>query len=260
MASSSPGEIIKIHHRENTNRAERRGFLMPILIMITTNYNEVTPAEAIAIQQELRDKIQLTPLNKTVTTIGGADISFNKYSDTVYAGIIVFSYPDLKPIAESTIVATTTFPYIPGLLGFREVPALLEAWNKLKTKPDVLVLDGQGIAHPRRMGIATHFGLVAQTPTIGCAKSLLTGKYNEPEEHPGATMPLEDKNEVIGTVLRTKRKCKPVYISPGHLVTMQESISIIINCVAGYRIPEPTRMAHLLVNRIRIAGADNSLF
>jgi deoxyribonuclease V len=228
--------------------------------MITTNYNELTPAEAVAMQQELRDKIQLTPLTKPVKTIAGADISFNKYSETVYAGIIVLSYPEMKPIAESTIIAATRFPYIPGLLGFREVPALLEAWNKLETKPDVLVLDGQGIAHPRRMGIATHFGLVAQTPTIGCAKSLLTGKYEEPQDIPGATMPLKDREEVIGTVLRTKRKCNPVYISPGHLITMQESIDIIMKCIAAYRIPEPTRLAHLLVNRIRAAGSDNSLF
>lgn len=228
--------------------------------MISTNYNDISPAEAIAIQQELRDKIQLTPLMNPVKTIAGADISFNKYSDTVYAGIIVLSYPDMKPIDESTIVATTRFPYIPGLLGFREIPALVEAWNKLETKPDVLVLDGQGIAHPRRMGIATHFGLVAKTPTIGCAKSLLTGKYEEPEDAPGATSPLNDKGEIIGTVLRTKRKCKPVYISPGHLITLEESVDIAMKCITTYRIPEPTRLAHLLVNRVRTASSDNSLF
>ncbi|RYE26414.1 MAG: deoxyribonuclease V [Sphingobacteriales bacterium] len=228
--------------------------------MITTNYNELSPAGAVALQQELRDKIQLTPLQKPVTTIAGADISFNKYSETVYAGIIVLSYPGLVPITESTVVSSTKFPYIPGLLGFREVPALLEAWNKLETKPDVLVLDGQGIAHPRRMGIATHFGLVANTPTIGCAKSLLTGKYDEPADLPGATSPLTDKGEVIGAVLRTKRKCNPVYVSPGHLITMQQSIDIIMNCITTYRIPEPTRVAHLFVNRVRTQGLDNSLF
>jgi len=228
--------------------------------MISTNYNNISPAQAIAIQQELRDKIQLTPLMNPVKTIAGADISFNKYSDTVYAGIIVLSYPDMKPIAKSTIVATTRFPYIPGLLGFREIPALVEAWNKLETKPDVLVLDGQGIAHPRRKGIATHFGLVAKTPTIGCAKSLLTGKYEEPEDAPGATSPLNDKGEIIGTVLRTKRKCKPVYISPGHLITLEENVDIAMKCITTYRIPEPTRLAHLLVNRVRTASSDNSLF
>ncbi len=228
--------------------------------MIAIDYNSISPAEAIALQQKLRDKIQLTPLGRPVSTIGGADISFNKYSEIVYAGIIVLSYPDLKPLAESTIVSSTKFPYIPGLLGFREVPALAEAWNKLSLKPDILMLDGQGIAHPRRMGIATHFGLITGISTIGCAKSLLTGKYEEPLDLSGATSALVDKGEVIGTVLRTKRKCKPVFISPGNLITLEESVDIVKNCVRTYRIPEPTRLAHLLVNRVRIEASDNRLF
>lgn len=219
--------------------------------MLTTNYNHLTPAEAVALQKELRDKVQLTPLQHAVKTVAGADISFNKFSETVYAGIVVLSYPDMKLIAQSGVVTCTTFPYIPGLLGFREVPALAEAWNKLETKPDVLILDGHGIAHPRRMGIATHFGLVAHTPTFGCAKSLLTGKYEEPGPTPGSTSLLKAKDEIIGTVLRTKLRCKPVFISPGHLITMQQSLEIIGHCMGKYRIPEPTRLAHLFVNQLR---------
>lgn len=216
------------------------------------NYNSLSPTEAVALQKELRQQIALIPLQHPVKTVAGADISFNKYSEIVYAGIVVLNYPDLQVIHTATAVATTKFPYIPGLLAFRELPALMEVWQKLEIKPDVLILDGHGIAHPRRMGIATHFGLVADTPTIGCAKSLLTGKYEEPGILPLATSPLMDKQEEIGKVLRTKNKCKPVYVSPGHKITMLESLDVIAQCIRKHRIPEPTRLAHLLVNKIRI--------
>jgi deoxyribonuclease V len=235
-------------------------FFVGYYIMLSTNYNTITPSEAVALQKELRDKVQLTPLQHPVKTVAGADISFNKFSEIVYACIIVLSYPDMKPIAQTGVVTSTKFPYIPGLLGFREVPALVEAWNKLDTKPDVLILDGHGIAHPRRMGIATHFGLVAHTPTLGCAKSLLTGKYEEPGSTPGSISPLTDKGEVIGQVLRTKLKCKPVYISPGHLITLEQSVEIIRQCIGRYRIPEPTRMAHILVNQLRTENKAEGLF
>lgn len=218
------------------------------------SYENTTPAEAIIIQNELREQLQLIPLQNEITTIAGADISFNKYDDIVYAGIVVLSYPDMQIIDKAGIVAKTTFPYVPGFLGFREVPALAEAWNKLKTKPGVLVLDGHGIAHPRRMGIASHFGVVVNTPALGCAKSLLVGKYEEPADEVFATSVLEQKGEQIGVVLRTKKKCKPVFISPGHLITMNESIALISQCVGKYRIPEPTRLAHLYVNELRIAN------
>lgn len=220
--------------------------------MVHVNYNDLTPTEAVAIQKELREKIKLGPLQKPVTTVAGADISFNKYSETVYAGIVVLSFPNMQVLHTATTITSTKFPYIPGLLAFREVPALMEVWGKLEIKPDVLILDGHGIAHPRRVGIATHFGLAANTPTIGCAKSLLTGGYEEPDASPLSTSPLIDKQEQIGTVLRTKNKCKPVYVSPGHLITMQESLAIIKQCIRKHRIPEPTRLAHLLVNEIRI--------
>lgn len=226
--------------------------------MIATNYNSLTPTDAVALQQQLRDQIQLTPLQKPIQTIGGADISFNKYSEVVYAGIVILSYPELQVIHTASVISTTRFPYVPGLLAFREVPALIEAWNKLEVKPDVLVLDGHGIAHPRRMGIATHFGLVAGTPTIGCAKSLLAGKYEEPGDKTFDSSPLIYKSDVIGTVLRTKPRCNPVYVSPGHLVTMDESLAIIKNCVRKYRIPEPTRLAHLLVNQVRLANPEQT--
>ena len=215
------------------------------------DYNHLSPEQAVAIQKELRQQLNLSPLQKEITTIGGADISFNKYSTTVYAGIVVLQFPSLQVVETKAVIDITEFPYIPGLLAFREVPALSKAWDALTTKPDVLVLDGHGIAHPRRMGIATHFGLVMQTPTIGCAKSVLTGKYTEPPIEAGTYTDLIQKDEVIAKVLRTKRNTKPVFVSPGNLITMQQSLDIIMQCVRKYRIPEPTRFAHNFVNEER---------
>jgi len=214
-------------------------------------YESLSPAQAIELQKQLRNQIKIEPLLKPIQTIAGADISFNKYEETVYAGIIILSFPGLQEIAKSTIISKTTFPYIPGLLSFREVPALLLAWNQLQIKPDLLVLDGQGIAHPRRMGIATHFGLVTDTPTLGCAKSLLTGKFETLLEAAGSQSFIYDQEEVIGAALRTKTKVNPIFISPGHRIDLEQSLEIIKQCVNGYRIPEPTRKAHLLVNQIR---------
>lgn len=214
-------------------------------------YDHLSASEAIALQQELRTKINLKPLEKPVSMIAGADISFNKYSTTVYAGIVVMSFPELQVIDKVAVTDITEFPYIPGLLAFREVPALSKAWEKLSIKPDVLVLDGHGIAHPRRMGIAAHFGVVMQTPTLGCAKSRLTGSFKEPDNEPPAYTDLVHQKEVVGKVLRTKKNCKPVFISPGNLITMEESMELILKCIRKYRIPEPTRLAHKYVNEVR---------
>lgn len=215
------------------------------------DYDNISPTEATALQKQLREKISLQPLKKEVKLIGGADISFNKFEETVYAGIIVLSFPQLMPVASIVTIERTKFPYIPGLLAFREVPALISAWNQLTLKPDLLVLDGHGIAHKRRTGIATHFSLLANIPTIGCAKSKLTGIYTEPENHRFSQSTLTDKTERIGTVLRTKMNCKPVFVSPGNLINFEQSNEIIKQCVTSYRIPQPTRLAHNLVNEVR---------
>ncbi|WP_240534796.1 deoxyribonuclease V [Pedobacter aquae] len=215
-------------------------------------YQDLSPREAIAYQKELRALINLQELDQPIRYIAGADISFNKYEETVYAGIVILTYPDLILVEEATAISSTTFPYVSGLLAFREIPALLEAFKKLKQLPDVMVLDGQGIAHERRLGIATHFGLLTDIPSIGSAKSRLHGLYKEPGSKPFDKTPLLSKQETVGFAFRSKAKCKPIFVSPGHKISLDQSVEIIKNCITKYRIPEPTRLAHLLVNRIRI--------
>jgi deoxyribonuclease V len=234
---------------------------------------DVTPSEAVALQKKLREKVVLQPLPKTIRHVAGADISFNRFSDVVYAAIVVLRLPELELVSSAGVVTKATFPYVPGLLSFRETPPLLEAWQKLKMQPDVLMLDGQGIAHPRRFGIACHIGLLLDLPTVGCAKSVLVGHYDEPAQEAGNTSPLIHKDEVIGAVVRTKNRVNPVYISPGYLADIPSAVGLALSCVKGYtaqqesgnlfdaqakpakgskyRIPEPTRQAHLLVNAMR---------
>ena len=214
------------------------------------NWN-VSPQEAIQIQQELRKQVKLEKLTRTVEYIGGADISFDKGADIAYAAIVILKLPTLIPVSHATAVCPLTFPYVPGLLSFREIPILAEAWKKLKLKPDVIMLDGHGIAHPRRFGIASHFGVLFDIPAIGCAKKRLVGTIDEPGNEPGNNTSIYDGDERIGTTLRTKRNVKPVFISPGHKISFEESIAVTIKCLTKYRIPAPTRQAHILVNKLR---------
>ena len=211
----------------------------------------VTPAEAIALQKQLRYQIKIQPLSKLIQTIAGADISFNKFEETVYAGIVVLRLDTLEVIEQAGVISTAPFPYIPGLLSFREVPSLLEAWQKLKTEPDAVMFDGHGIAHPRRIGIASHAGLLLNRPTFGCGKSVLIGKYEEPPLERRSWTPMTHLGETIGAALRTKTNTTPVYISAGHLIDLETAIQLTLQCDGGYRQPEPTRRAHLLVNALR---------
>ena len=214
-------------------------------------YDHFSLTEATKLQLEMRDKIILRPLGKTIKTIAGADISFNKNATTVYAGMVILSYPEMIEQSYALAEAKTTFPYLSGYLAFREVPALLHAWNLLREKPDVLVLDGQGITHPRKMGIASHFGVLEQLPTIGCAKNMLYGKFDDLGLEKFSSAPICVKGELLGFALRTKDKVQPVYISPGNLITSEESLEVMKNCIGKYRIPEPTRNAHDKVNLFR---------
>ncbi|MFH5831063.1 deoxyribonuclease V [Halalkalibaculum sp. DA3122] len=217
----------------------------------TTDYENITPSEAIQIQHQLGDRIELSPHKGEVRTVGGADISFNRGSDTVHAGIVVLSIPDLNIRARSLITTNISFPYIPGLLAFRELPALLEAWKQCRVKPEVLIMDGHGIAHPRRMGIATHFGILTDHPAIGCAKNVLTGTYDEPATQKGSYSYLTEGEEKIGMVLRSRTDVNPIFISPGHKVDFEDTLRIVGKALTKYKLPETTRAAHRLVNELR---------
>jgi deoxyribonuclease V len=210
---------------------------------------DVVPKEAIAIQQKLRQQVRLKPLNKTVKFIAGADVSLNRFEADLYAGIVVLSYPDLVVVEKSLVKMKTSFPYIPGLLSFREIPALLKAWQKLKIKPDLIMVDGQGIAHPRRLGIGAHFGVLVNTPTIGVAKSILVGKLKGSGKESKLVDP--KSGEIIGIGLKTKLRSNTLIISPGSLITLEESAEWVKKCLRGYKLPEPTRLAHKTVNAFR---------
>lgn len=214
-------------------------------------YDELNLAEAKAIQSDLRDKINLDPLTAPIQTIAGADISLNRFSEIIFAGIVILRYSDLQPIAYSMVESKTSFPYVPGFLAFREVPALVQALAQIPVKPDVLMIDGHGIAHPRRMGIAAHFGALTGTVTMGCAKNILFGKWQEPGILKGDYRPITNKEEVIGYALRSKFKTNPVFVSPGNRMSLQDSLEIAIRCAGNYRLPEPTRRAHEFVNLFR---------
>lgn len=212
-----------------------------------------SPTKAFNIQNKLQKKVIIKDLSKKIETVAGADVSFNKYEKEVYAGIVVLSYPDLSLIEESAIQVDINFPYIPGLLSFREIPALLEAWKNLQNKPDVVMVDGHGIAHPRRMGIATHFGLVTQTPTLGVAKNKLYGTYTPPKitNVPEKLLDPSTGNH-LGFVYVSKENTNPIFISPGHLMSCTDALVITQTCLKGYKLPEPTRQAHILANKFRL--------
>lgn len=187
----------------------------------------VTPSEAFELQRQLCSQIILKPFTKPIQYIAGADISFNKFSQTVYAGLVVLEAKTLQVVERASATMDVQFPYIPGYLSFREIPPLLKAFTKLKINPDVLVFDGHGVAHPRRMGIAAHAG----------SRTKLIDKKTK---------------EQIGVAYRTKNKVKPVFISPGHLMDFNSAIRILETAIKGYRLPEPTRQAHLFVNEVRL--------
>jgi deoxyribonuclease V len=212
---------------------------------------DVTPREAVELQKSLRERVRLTPLTRPIETIAGTDISFNKFEPAVYAGIVVLRLPSLEVVEEVGVVSETRFPYVPGLLSFRETPSVLEAWAKLKTEPDAVMFDGQGLAHPRRVGIACHVGLLIERPTLGCAKSVLVGKYEEPPQERGEWSPMIDKGETVGAAVRTKNRVQPIFVSPGHMIDLPGAIKLTLECDGGYRQPEPTRRAHHLVNALR---------
>jgi deoxyribonuclease V len=207
-----------------------------------------TAQEAIALQNILRSSVITTDQLGTVQSVAGVDVGFEDAGNITRAAVAVLSFPDLQLQEQAIARRPTTFPYIPGLLSFREVPAVLDALAQLKMTPDLLLCDGQGTAHPRRLGIACHLGLLVDLPAIGVAKSLLVGQHPEVPDEKGAWVPLEHKGEVIGAALRTRPRTKPLYISPGHRISLTTAIAYVLNCTPKYRLPETTRFAHKLAS------------
>ena len=212
---------------------------------------DLSPKEAKVLQSKLAGSVVLQPLPDRIEILGASDIGYVPALDKLAAVVITFRWPSLELIETAHVVQRISFPYIPGLLSFREIPPLLEAYRQLEHPPDVLLCDGQGIAHPRRLGLASHLGLCLDIPTVGCAKKLLCGKHGPLGPHRGDLAPLELKGDIIGYVLRTRDGIKPVYISPGHLADLESSRELIQSCLGRYRIPEPLRRAHQLATTLR---------
>jgi deoxyribonuclease V len=205
----------------------------------------LAPAQALELQSKLSGLVRRTNELASPRFIAGVDISVDRERGMGRGAVVVLSYPELEVVEVETVEDSINFPYVPGLLSFREAPLTLASCEKLSVSPDLVLVDGQGIAHPRRLGLASHLGLFLDTPTIGCAKSRLCGTHAEPGDEPGSYAELRDGDETIGAVLRTKAGVKPLYVSIGHKVDLEAAIYWALQCCRGYRLPEPTRLAHL---------------
>jgi len=221
-------------------------------------------AEARRVQGELAGRVEFVPLEREPEIIAGLDCAFSGDGKRTFAAVVVLRVTGCRPglaggpdcfefelVETATAEQETRFPYIPGLLSFREAPVCLEAVAKLSLLPDLFMIDGQGVAHPRRLGLASHLGLFLDKPTIGCAKSRLIGKFEEPGTEKGAWSPLRDGQEIIGAAVRTRSRVKPVFVSVGHKCALEDAIRITLACATKYRIPEPTRLAHQAVSKLR---------
>ena len=209
-------------------------------------------SQAVELQKTLACEVQFTPMRRTPALIAGLDCAFSKDGKRIIAAVVVLKASDFELIETKNAVRKVTIPYIPGLLSFREAPVCIAAVEKLETEPGVFIIDGQGIAHPRRLGLAAHLGLFFDKPTIGCAKSRLTGCFEEPPLEKGAYSLLKDKTETIGAMVRTRTNVKPIFVSVGNKCTLKDAIKITLGCAVKYRLPEPTRLAHQLVSKLRL--------
>lgn len=210
---------------------------------------DLDPGAARALQEQLAHRVRCADDLPSVQTVAGVDVGFEDGGDTTRAAVAILDYPSLEPVEDVVARRPTTFPYVPGLLSFRELPAVLDALNALARVPDVLLCDGQGLAHPRRMGIACHLGVITDLPTIGVAKSRLIGAHDPVPDAKGAWVPLLDGDEVIGAVLRTRAGVKPIFVSVGHRVSLERAIEIVLACLTRYKLPETTRRADKIASR-----------
>jgi deoxyribonuclease V len=219
---------------------------------LRTRWN-LTPREAMRLQEKLRERVVEEDRHGEIHLIAGADVAFDPATDMAFAGIIVYRFPELEEVERSMARRKLRFPYVPGLLSFRESPVLLAAFARLETEPDLILIDGHGRAHPRRFGIACHFGVIFDRPTIGCAKSLLVGEHREPGRKAGAMSRLLLEGERVGAVLRTRDHVRPIYVTVGHRVSLDSAVMLVGQCLDGYRIPKPTREADHYVRELRRA-------
>lgn len=209
---------------------------------------QVSPKEARTIQEHLRNKVITQDQLGEVRHVAGVDVGFEQNGEITRAAVVVLDFPSLKPLEHAIARLPTQFPYVPGLLSFREIPAVLAALEQLKTLPDLLLCDGQGLAHPRRFGIACHLGVLTDIPAIGVAKTRLIGKFGPVPEEKGGWTPLMDGQEQIGAVLRSRAETKPLFISSGHRISLETAIHYVMACTPKYRLPETTRQAHRLAS------------
>lgn len=210
---------------------------------------DLEPVAARAVQDRLREQVVCADELGAPATVAGVDVGFEDGGDTTRAAVSVLSYPELEPLEDVVARRPTTFPYIPGLLSFRELPAVLAALESVERLPDVLLCDGQGRAHPRRLGIASHLGVITGLPTIGVAKSRLVGEHLPVPDAKGAWAPLTHEGEVIGAVLRSREGVKPIYVSIGHRVSLERAIELVLGCITRYKLPETTRRADKIASR-----------
>jgi deoxyribonuclease V len=223
--------------------------------VITHRWN-LTPPAAAALQKQLAGRVIRRGLVTRAQLIAGGDCSFIDGGERIVAGIVVWDLRRREIVERASVIRRVTFPYVPGLLSFREAPALLAAARKLRCRPHAWIIDAHGLAHPRRFGLACHLGLWLDRPTIGCAKSRLWGEHAEPANHVGACAALQDDGDEIGRVVRTRLGVKPVFVSIGHRVTLCGAVRLVLKCSPGFRLPEPTRLAHQWVTQLRIAGSQ----
>ena len=204
----------------------------------------VSHAQAAGIQEALRPRLVAAPLPQEPRLVAGADVAYSRRTHRVYAAVVLVELPSLETVESVGVTRAATFPYIPGLLSFREVPPLLDAFDQLSQAPDVVVFDGQGLAHPRRFGLACHAGLLLDAPSIGCAKTRLVGEHRAVPDRRGASVPLRVDGEMVGAVVRTREGVTPVFVSPGHRADTPSAVELVLALAARYRLPEPQRLAH----------------
>jgi deoxyribonuclease V len=215
----------------------------------------LSPKQAIALQKQMASRVILKPLPEEITVVAGADVGYSRGHDRAVAAVATYTYPGLELRELVRFQGKFSYPYVPGLLSFREIPLLLEAFKHLREEPDVVLCDGQGAAHPRRFGLASHLGLWLNVPTVGCAKTRLVGTHGKVGPMKGQYRSLWHRDERVGVVLRTRTKVKPLYVSPGHLAEVDSSRKLVERCCTKYRLPEPIRRAHLEVQRAVRGGA-----